>query len=131
MIVRRAAAALLLGVTLLPACSSGPRAVTIDMRFSHYSPAALTVHKGETVRFTLVNEDPITHEFIIGTPAQQEAHERGKDENHNGKPGQATLAPGETRIISFTFSKPGSLIFACHRPGHYLYGMRGTISITA
>ena len=127
----RAAVALLLGAALLPACSSGPRPVTIDMRFSHYSPAALTVHKGETVRFTLVNEDPITHEFIIGTAAQQEAHERGKDENHNGKPGQATLGPGERRVISFAFAKAGSLIFACHRPGHYAYGMRGTITITA
>jgi uncharacterized cupredoxin-like copper-binding protein len=129
--VRRAVAALLFGAALLPACSSGPRAVTIGMRFSRYLPAALTVHAGETVRFTLVNEDPITHEFIIGTAAQQEAHERGTTANHNGEPGQATLQPGETRAISFTFTKAGSLIFACHRPGHYLYGMRGTISVTA
>jgi uncharacterized cupredoxin-like copper-binding protein len=123
--------ALLLGAALLPACSSGPRAMTIDMRFSRYLPRAFTVHAGQTVRFTLVNEDPITHEFIIGTAAQQDAHERGRDENHNGKPGQATIEPGETRVISFTFTEPGSLIFACHRPGHYLYGMRGLITITA
>ncbi|TML75158.1 MAG: hypothetical protein E6G04_12825 [Actinobacteria bacterium] len=77
----------------------------------------------------LVNEDPITHEFIIGTAAQQEAHEIGPDVDHNGLPGQASLAPGETRTISFTFGKSGSLIFACHRPGHYAYGMRGTITI--
>jgi uncharacterized cupredoxin-like copper-binding protein len=125
----RAGAALLLATALLPACTSSPRTITIDMRFSHYLPAAIAVHPGETIRFRLVNEDPITHEFIIGTAAQQDAHERARDENHNGKPGQATLKPGETRVISYTFGAAGSLIFACHRPGHYAYGMRGTVRI--
>ena len=125
----RAAAALLLGAALLPACSSGPRTITVDMRFSHYLPTAITVQRGETVRFRLVNEDPITHEFIIGTLAQQLAHETGPEVDHNALPGQASLAPGETRTISFTFGSAGSLIFACHRPGHFAYGMRGTIRI--
>ncbi|HEV2685804.1 MAG TPA: hypothetical protein VGW79_04125, partial [Actinomycetota bacterium] len=70
-------AALLLGAALLPACSSGPRTITVDMHFSHYLPVALKVGARETVRFKLVNEDPITHEFIIGTEAQQLAHEKG------------------------------------------------------
>jgi uncharacterized cupredoxin-like copper-binding protein len=127
----RAVAALLLGAALLPACNSGPRTITVDMHFSHYTPAAFTVHKGETVRFELVNQDPITHEFIIGNAAAQDVHEHSPDVNHNGKPGEATLAPGQTELISFTFGSPGSLIFACHRPGHYAYGMRGTITIAA
>jgi len=125
----RAVAALLLGAALLPACSSGPRAITIDMRYSHYLPVALHVGAHETVRFTLVNKDPITHEFIIGTEAQQLAHETGRQIDHNGLPGQASLGPGETRTITFTFAGPGNLIFACHRPGHYAYGMRGTITV--
>ena len=87
MTIARAVAALLLGAALLPACTSAPRTITVDMRFSHYTPAAFTVHKGETVRFKLVNQDPITHEFIIGDAAAQEAHEHGPDVNHNGKPG--------------------------------------------
>jgi len=79
--------------------------------------------------FRLVNEDPITHEFILGTAAVQQLHEEGKPEDHDGKPGQATLSPGETQEISFTFGAPGTLIFGCHRPGHYAYGMRGSIAI--
>jgi uncharacterized cupredoxin-like copper-binding protein len=59
----------------------------------------------------------------------QQLHERGKPESHNGKPGQATLSPGETRELSFTFGSAGSLIFGCHRPGHYAYGMKGTVRI--
>jgi uncharacterized cupredoxin-like copper-binding protein len=131
MTVARAVAALLLGAALLPACSTGPRTITVDMRYSRYLPVALHVGAHETVRFKLVNEDPITHEFIIGTAAQQLAHETGRQVDHNGLPGQASLGPGETRTISFTFAGPGSLIFACHRPGHYVYGMRGSIQVTA
>jgi uncharacterized cupredoxin-like copper-binding protein len=131
MTLARAIAALLLGAALLPACSTGPRTITVDMRFSHYLPVALHVGAHETVRFKLVNEDPITHEFIIGTAAQQQAHETGPEVDHNGLPGQASLGPGQTRTISFRFGAPGSLIFACHRPGHYAYGMRGTITIAA
>ena len=125
----RTAAALLLGAALLPACSSEPRTITIDMRYSHYLPVALNVGAHETVRFKLVNKDPITHEFIIGTEAEQLAHEKGPQVDHNGLPGQASLGPGETRTITFTFAGPGNLIFACHRPGHYAYGMRGSITI--
>ncbi|MGZ4241182.1 MAG: plastocyanin/azurin family copper-binding protein, partial [Actinomycetota bacterium] len=98
---------------------------------SRYSPVAFTVRAGQTVRFTLVNDDPITHEFIIGDAATQALHERAPDEDHNGKPGQATIHPGETRVITYTFTSPGTLLFACHRPGHYAYGMRGTIHISA
>ena len=129
MSVARAVAALLLGAALLPACSSAPRTIAVDMRFSRYLPVSLHVGAHQTVRFKLVNEDPITHEFIIGTEAQQLAHEKGPNVDHNGLPGQASLGPGETRTISFTFAGPGNLLFACHRPGHYAYGMRGTITI--
>ena len=85
MSVARAVAALLLGAALLPACSSGTQTITVDMRFSHYTPVALRVHKGETVRFKLVNQDPITHEFIIGDAALQQRLELSHPENHNGK----------------------------------------------
>jgi len=131
MTLARTVAALLLGAALLPACSSSPRTITVDMRFSHYLPTAMDVRAGETVRFKLVNQDPITHEFIIGDAALQQRFELSHPENHNGKPGQATVMPGETRYLSFTFATAVSLIFACHRPGHYAYGMRGTITVKA
>jgi uncharacterized cupredoxin-like copper-binding protein len=125
----RVVLAVALAMAVLPACTSGPRTITVDMKYSHFLPVALSVFPGETVRFRLVNEDPITHEFILGTEAVQLQHERGSDENHDGNPGQATLSPGETQVVSFTFGSSGSLIFGCHRPGHYTYGMRGTVKI--
>ena len=77
MTLARAVAALLLGAALLPACSSAPRTISVDMRYSRYSPVALNVRAHETVRFKLVNEDPITHEFILGTAAASQSRGLG------------------------------------------------------
>ena len=32
-------------------------------------------------------------------------------------------------ITTFTFEEPGTYEFACHLPGHYQYGMKGTIEV--
>jgi uncharacterized cupredoxin-like copper-binding protein len=37
---------------------------------------------------------------------------------------------GETVVTTYRFPEVGaSLIFGCHLPGHYDFGMRGTVSI--
>lgn len=43
--------------------------------------------------------------------------------------GEISIAPGETVITTVTFPPQGSLLFGCHLPGHFAYGMRGTITI--
>ncbi len=106
------------------------RTVRIDIRYSRFSPAAVGVPAGTAVHFVIVNHDPITHEFILGTPAQQLAHERSIQASHDGIPGQATLDIGETDTVNWTFGAPGTLLFACHRPGHFAYGMVGTVTAT-
>jgi uncharacterized cupredoxin-like copper-binding protein len=126
-----AAAAVLLAALASAGCGGGERAIAVRMRYSHYLPASITVSAGQTVDFALDNADPIEHEFIIGTEAQQLAHERGDPHDPHTGPGQALLAGGATTHIQYTFTTPGTLIFACHRPGHYAYGMRGTITIKA
>jgi uncharacterized cupredoxin-like copper-binding protein len=120
----------LFGALLLPsACSTGPRTVSITIKDSHYSPVTVHAHPGETIRFVVDNTDPIEHEFIIGTHAEQLVHERGTQASHDGLPGQATLDIGETQAVTYTFATAGVLEFACHRPGHYAYGMRGRIVV--
>lgn len=125
--------ALLLAVlAALPGCAREPgtSAVEVVARYSKFDPAALTVDAGTTVTFTVRNDDPIAHEFIVGTPAEQRAHEDGTDETHDGAPGAASLEPGETAIVTYTFAEPGSYEYACHLPGHYRYGMRATVTVT-
>ena len=45
-------------------------------------------------------------------------------------PGQADVPAGATVRLVMSFDQPGALEFACHVPGHYPAGMRGTITVT-
>jgi uncharacterized cupredoxin-like copper-binding protein len=128
--------ALVIGLALaavVPAgCGEGgpsERALQVRMRYSKFLPPSLTVRAGTTVDFTLVNSDSIEHEFILGTPAEQRLHERGDPHDPHTGPGQKLLAGKTTEHLRFTFAKPGTMQYACHRPGHYRFGMVGTITV--
>ncbi|MCA1830911.1 MAG: cupredoxin domain-containing protein, partial [Actinobacteria bacterium] len=126
---RFAAVALLLATSCVSAVAAGPRTIEVSMHYSHYSVSSLDVAAGSTVTFLVHNTDPIPHEFIIGTEAEQAAHETGARRSHNGLPGQASVEPGARATVVYTFARAGTFIFACHLPGHYAYGMRGTVTV--
>lgn len=116
----------------LGACSAearADRAIVVSIEHSRFEPAAMEVRAGETVRFIVRNDDPIDHEFLIGDEDTQSAHELGTEPAHGSKPGEISIPAGTTRETTFTFTEPGRLIFACHIPLHYSYGMRGVIAI--
>ncbi len=96
---------------------------------SLFEPSRIEVKAGTTVTFVVRNGDPIDHEFLIGDEAAQRAHEKGAEAHHGAKPGEISIPAGEERSTTFTFEEPGRLIFGCHLPGHYRYGMRGVIEI--
>jgi uncharacterized cupredoxin-like copper-binding protein len=105
------------------------RTVRIVIHFSHFDPTHIDVEPGQTIRFVVENTDPIDHEFVVGDEQVQQAHEAGTEAHHPPRPGEISIAPGETVVTTVTFPSRGSLLFGCHLPGHYAYGMRGTISI--
>jgi uncharacterized cupredoxin-like copper-binding protein len=120
-------------IALAAACapaSASPTITTvrIGIHYSAFSLAAIDVDPGEPVRFVVSNSDPIDHEFIIGDEAVQIAHERGTEAFHPPRPGEITIPAGETVETTYTFDAQ-DLIFGCHLPGHYAYGMRGIISV--
>jgi uncharacterized cupredoxin-like copper-binding protein len=130
--------ALVIGLALaavLPAGCGGDgpaeRALQVRMRYSKFLPASITVRAGTTVDFALINTDPIEHEFIIGTRAEQREHEFGDPHDPHTGPGQKLLPGNKTEHLRYTFAKPGTLLYACHRPGHYRFGMVGTITVEA
>jgi uncharacterized cupredoxin-like copper-binding protein len=109
---------------------TGPRIVHIRIHFSRFAPGSIDVEPGETVRFVVENTDPIDHEFIVGDERVQAAHETGTEAHHEPRPGEISVPAGQTVVTTVTFpSRAGELLFGCHLPGHYAYGMRGTISI--
>ena len=119
----------LLAAACAPASASpAVRTVRLGIHYSAFSLAAIDVDPGETVRFVVSNSDPIDHEFIIGDQAVQIAHERGTEAFHPPRPGEITIPAGQTVATTYTFGAR-DLIFGCHLPGHYTYGMRGFISV--
>jgi uncharacterized cupredoxin-like copper-binding protein len=102
--------------------------VAIGIHYSAFSLETIHVEPGETVRFVVTNTDPIDHEFIVGDRAVQVAHELGTEAFHPPRPGEITIPAGETVSTTFTFGGR-DLLFGCHLPGHYVYGMRGTIEV--
>lgn len=126
--------------------ATADRTVEIVLGDNYYEPASLTVTRGETVRFVLVNEGEFLHEFNIATPEMHMEHqaEMMTMMNHGmltatdfePMPGHShdyansvLVRPGETAEVVWTFSGDGELEFACNVPGHYDAGMAGPINI--
>lgn len=101
-----------------------------NMRFT---PDAILVKEGETVRFVVMNRGRMRHEMVIGPPAELARHAdmmaRFPDMAHD-EPYMVHVGPGKTGEILWTFNRAGSYEFACLIAGHYAAGMRGTITVT-
>ena len=119
------------GLVVLAGCSpgGGERTVTVDVHHSRFSIEQLNVRPGETVRLVLRNSDPIPHELIVGDQSVQDVHEAGSEARHGDRPGEVSVGPGATAVTTYRFDRPGRLLFGCHLPGHWAYGMRGTIHV--
>lgn len=136
--LRAAAAAVALALLVAAAAASRGAAarvatngtVHITIHYSTFDPADLAVAPGETIRFVIVNTDPIDHEFILGDERVQLVHEEGTEAHHAPRPGEVSVPAGATVVTTYTFPKVGSsLIFGCHLPGHYDFGMRGAVTV--
>jgi uncharacterized cupredoxin-like copper-binding protein len=111
--------------------SAEPVVVEIDIRYSHSSPAAITVPAGRPITFVVVNNDPIDHEWIVGDEALHERHRTGTEPVHNARPTEISIDALHERQTTITFAAPATLTFVCHLPGHEAYGMTGTLTVTA
>jgi len=120
----------LAGLAACAPASASPtsRTVRVAIHYSAFSIDRIDVRPGETVRFVVTNTDPIDHEFLIGDRSVQIAHERGTEAVHPPRPGEITIPAGETVSTTFAFGER-DLLFGCHLPGHYVYGMRGTVEV--
>ena len=109
------------------------RTIAIDMSDAmRYSPAALTVRQGETVRLAITNRGQAMHELVLGTRAELEEHAalmRKFPEMEHDEPWMAHVPPGKTVNIVWTFNRAGSFHFGCLIPGHFEAGMVGTVEV--
>ena len=135
--MRSAAAGSLLTATLalvLSACASARGASTeptITIHYSHFTPDVVTARVGEPITITLRNDDPIEHEWIVGSPEVHERHRTGTEPFHGETPTEVTIPALSTRVTTVVFEQPGEYKYICHLPGHEQYGMVGTLRVVA
>lgn len=109
------------------------RTISVEMDDTmRFTPGDLTVTKGETIRFLVINKGRVAHEMVIGSAAEIEAHAAMmkqmpgmKHEDAN----QVNLASGKRGGLVWTFDKPGTFNYACLEPGHKEAGMVGKIVV--
>jgi uncharacterized cupredoxin-like copper-binding protein len=103
--------------------TSAPRVVRITASEAlRFYPDVVTVKAGETITFQVTAMGMRSHEFMVG-PAADVATDTA------GTPEVAGIAMMQTESLTYTFNGPGPFAFACHAPGHYEAGMRGTIIV--
>lgn len=108
------------------ASADAVQTVVLTAHHSHFSPEVVAVRPGTTVRFVVRNLDPIAHELIVGDVAVQDRHEHGTEAHHGARPGEVSVPAGATVVTEYTVP-PGDVLFGCHLPGHWDYGMRGVL----
>jgi uncharacterized cupredoxin-like copper-binding protein len=103
--------------------TSAPRVVRIVASGAlRFYPDVVTVTQGETITFEVTSMGMQAHEFMVGPAADVAA-------DTAGTPEVADIAMMQTKSLTYTFNGSGPFAFACHAPGHYEAGMRGTIVV--
>jgi len=126
------ALAVIFTATTVVLAATRPRpstSIEIVIHYSHFEPSSVLVPVGVPVTFTIRNDDPIDHEWIVGDAAVQQRHRVGTEVVHNMLPTEQMIPAGETRVTTITFAEAGALQYICHLPGHEAYGMVGLVTI--
>ena len=109
------------------------RTIKLDMTDAfRFTPADVTVKRGETVKFVVANSGGVLHEMVLGTTEELKAHaelmKKFPDMEH-ADANMAHVKPGAKGEIVWQFTKAGEYQFACLIPGHYEAGMVGKVVV--
>lgn len=109
------------------------RTIRVEMADTmRFTPAEISVKRGETVRIVATNKGQVLHEMVIGTAEELKQHAElmkkfpgmEHDEAH-----MAHVKPGKSGEIVWQFTQPGEFQFACLIPGHFEAGMVGKVTV--
>lgn len=109
------------------------RSIAIEMSDRlRFTPAQISVRKGEVVRFVVRNSGKLMHEFVLGTLSELKEHAQMM-QMHPGMvhdaPHMAHLTPGKARSLTWQFTESGEFYYGCLVPGHFEAGMVGRIVV--
>ena len=109
------------------------RTVSIEMADTmRFTPAEITVKRGERVRFAAKNSGKLMHEMVLGTRKELEEHAavmRKHPEMEHDEPNMLHVAPGKTGEMGWQFTKAGEFYYGCLVPGHFEAGMIGKVIV--
>lgn len=114
------------------------RTFSITASDYEFSPTALTINAGETVKFVVRNDSKHMHELTVGDEATQTAHRKSMarmtdmqhTEGEHEMPSNAVhVKPGGTGELIWTFTSASELLYVCNYPGHADLGMEGKITV--
>ena len=100
--------------------------VTTEDTMKYNFSESLNIQSGEVITFEVTNNGKIPHEFSIGNKVEQDKHREmmRKMPNMVHEDGNTvTVAPGETKTLTWQFKGNEEVVFACNIPGHYEGGM--------
>ncbi len=103
-----------------------------DMGEMRFSPAEVTVRRGDTIRFVITNHGPTKHEFVIGNRPFHLQHEKemaAMPDMPMDEANSVDLRPGQTKTLLWRFTNTGEFLFACDIPGHMQAGMFGKLHV--
>ena len=110
------------------------RTIRVDMADTmRYTPAEITVRRGDTVRFVVSNSGKVMHEMVLGTKEELARHAE-QMKKHPGmehdEPHMLHVGPGKSGEMGWRFTKAGDYYYGCLVPGHFEAGMVGRIKVT-
>jgi uncharacterized cupredoxin-like copper-binding protein len=127
--VRVLASLLIAAALLAPSGAAASSTVTVGVHYSRFSPATIVVPRGVPVTIVIRNDDPIDHEWIVGTPDVHARHRTGTEPAHEHRATEVSVPARETRTTVVSFAETGTYQVICHLPGHERYGMVGTLRV--
>ena len=109
------------------------RSIAIDMSDQlRFTPAQVSVQKGQVVRFVVKNSGQLQHEFVLGTLPGLKEHAQTMQKHpgmEHDAPQMAHVAPGKARSITWQFTESGEFYYGCLVPGHFEAGMLGKVLV--
>jgi uncharacterized cupredoxin-like copper-binding protein len=109
------------------------RTIRVDMTDTmRFTPASITVKRGETVRLVATNKGRVLHEMVLGTAGELQKHAEMMKKfpgMEHDEPHMAHVKPGQRGEIVWQFTKAGDFQFACLIPGHFEAGMVGKVTV--
>jgi uncharacterized cupredoxin-like copper-binding protein len=97
-----------------------------------FTPADITVKRGETVKLVATNKGQVLHEMVLGTSDELKKHAEMMKKfpgMEHDEPHMAHVKPGKSGEIVWQFTTAGEFQFACLIPGHFEAGMVGKVTV--